>query len=65
MAVRLKYAGVTGDIRVEEDLEQALETALSRTPPGATLHVLPTYTAMLEVRALLARRGYTTPFWED
>jgi UDP-N-acetylmuramyl tripeptide synthase len=65
MAVRLKYAGVSGDIRVEEDLEQALETALSRTPPGATLHVLPTYTAMLEVRALLARRGYTTPFWED
>ncbi len=65
MAVRLKYAGINGEMVVEEDLEQALDIALSRTPPGATLHILPTYTAMLEVRALLARRGYVTPFWED
>ncbi|MGB9722962.1 MAG: MurT ligase domain-containing protein [Chloroflexia bacterium] len=65
MAVRLKYAGIDGEVLVEEDLERALDAALSRTPPGATLHILPTYTAMLEVRALLARRGYAAPFWED
>lgn len=64
MAVRLKYAGIA-EVLVEEDLKLALEAALARTPPGATLYILPTYTAMLEVRALLAQQGYVAPFWED
>lgn len=66
MAMRLKYAGVEKDrITVEADLAQAFDRALAQTPPGQTLHLLPTYTAMLEVRSLMARRGYTAPFWED
>jgi UDP-N-acetylmuramyl tripeptide synthase len=66
MAVRLKYAGVAAEqIAVATDLDQALDTALAGTPAGETLYLLPTYTAMLEVRALLARRGYVAPFWED
>jgi lipid II isoglutaminyl synthase (glutamine-hydrolysing) len=66
MAVRLKYAGVDPErIDVEPDLARALDAALARLPEGATLYVLPTYTAMLALRAELARRGWVRPFWED
>ncbi|MGC8874571.1 MAG: MurT ligase domain-containing protein [Chloroflexia bacterium] len=66
MGVRLKYAGIEERlIVIEPDLEQALDRALERTSEGGTLYLLPTYTAMLEVRALMARRGYVAPFWED
>lgn len=66
MAVRLKYAGVAPDrLAVEPALARALDIALQRLPPGATLYTLPTYTAMLELRAELARRGWVRPFWED
>jgi lipid II isoglutaminyl synthase (glutamine-hydrolysing) len=66
MAVRLKYAGVAPEaIVAEPDLARALDLALGRLPAGATLYALPTYTAMLELRAELARRGWVRPFWED
>ena len=66
MAVRLKYAGVApARIIVQPKLAPALDAALEKTPPGSTLYLLPTYTAMLEVRDLMARRGYVAPFWED
>jgi UDP-N-acetylmuramyl tripeptide synthase len=65
MAVRLKYAGVDpARISVAPSLAGALDEALAALPPGATLTVLPTYTAMLELRAELARRGWARPFWE-
>lgn len=66
MAVRLKYAGVDpARIRSEPDLPRALDAALGQLPADATLYALPTYTAMLEMRAELARRGWVKPFWED
>jgi len=66
MAVRLKYAGIAPDsITTEPDLAHALDLALEQLPAGATLYALPTYTAMLELRAELARRGWVRPFWED
>ncbi|HEU5102179.1 MAG TPA: MurT ligase domain-containing protein [Roseiflexaceae bacterium] len=66
MAVRLKYAGVDPEtIVAEPDLARALDLALERLPAAATLYALPTYTAMLELRAELARRGWVRPFWED
>jgi UDP-N-acetylmuramyl tripeptide synthase len=66
MAVRLKYAGVDPTrIVAEPDLARALDMALERLPAGATLYTLPTYTAMLELRAELVRRGWAKPFWED
>ena len=66
MAVRLKYAGVEpGRIAVEPDPARALDSALERLPAGATLYALPTYTAMLDLRAELARRRWVRPFWED
>jgi UDP-N-acetylmuramyl tripeptide synthase len=66
MAVRLKYAGVEAErVDVEPELARALDLALERLPAGATLYTLPTYTAMLELRAELTRRGWVRPFWED
>jgi UDP-N-acetylmuramyl tripeptide synthase len=65
MAVRLKYAGVEPErMTIEDDPPHALDAALKRLPPGATLYVLPTYTAMLDLRAELVRRGWARPFWE-
>lgn len=66
MAVRLKYAGVPeATIRVENHLDHAVDTALAALPPDATLYVLPTYTAMLELRDELARRGWVRQFWNE
>jgi UDP-N-acetylmuramyl tripeptide synthase len=64
MAVRLKYAELPVG-PVIPDREEAIKVALAATPPGETLYVLPTYTAMLEIRQTLSEMGYTHPFWED
>jgi UDP-N-acetylmuramyl tripeptide synthase len=64
MAVRLKYAELPVGT-VIPDREQAIRAALEATPPGETLYVLPTYTAMLDIRKTLSELGYTHPFWED
>lgn len=66
MALRLKYAGWPEDkTTVEKDLVRALRRARESTPPGEVLFCLPTYTAMLELRRILARAGAVAPFWED
>jgi lipid II isoglutaminyl synthase (glutamine-hydrolysing) len=66
MAVRLKYAGVApARVAVEPDLARALDAALMHLPQAETLYVLPTYTAMLELRTELARRGWVRQFWQD
>ncbi len=65
LALRLKYAGFGDDVPVEHDARAALRRALAATPAGCILYVVPTYTAMLEVRELLARAARTKRFWED
>ncbi|MHB1006874.1 MAG: MurT ligase domain-containing protein [Chloroflexota bacterium] len=66
MAVRLKYAQLPPDqVFLEKDPRAALEMSLSMTPAGSTLYVLPTYTAMLEVREIMRKLGYVGRFWED
>jgi len=66
MAVRLKYAGVDPAIlTIEGDLGRALRSGLSDTPDGGTLYVLPTYTAMLEMRKIIHDMGHAKMFWED
>jgi lipid II isoglutaminyl synthase (glutamine-hydrolysing) len=63
LAVRMKYAGADREaLQVEHDLETALEGALA--DGGRPLYVLPTYTALLDLRELLARRGWTSRYWE-
>ncbi len=64
MALRLKYAGFPSGLPVVKGTNEALSLALQGTPPGEKLFVLPTYTAMLEVRGLLAKRGGAAPYWE-
>ncbi len=64
LALRLKYAGVAPQT-IEPNIARALDVALAQTPPGETLTVVPTYTAMLELRSELERRGYTPPYWEQ
>ena len=56
LALRLKYAGVAGSqITVEESLSEALSIAIGRS--SDRLVILPTYTALLEVRELLVARS--------
>jgi UDP-N-acetylmuramyl tripeptide synthase len=58
LALRFKYAGVPVErIAVQPVLERALDEAAAHGE--GRLVALPTYTAMLELRALLARRGMT------
>jgi UDP-N-acetylmuramyl tripeptide synthase len=62
LAVRLKYAGVDdARIVVRPDLEQALDDA--RAHGDGPLYALPTYTAMLALRGLLADRGVARSSW--
>jgi lipid II isoglutaminyl synthase (glutamine-hydrolysing) len=62
MAVRLKYAGwPVGAIEVEEPIAPSLDRAVRSAPNG--LVALPTYTALLELRNLLADRGLAREFW--
>ena len=56
MALRLKYAGIDARIDVERELGPALDDAVAGAA-GRRLFALPTYTALLELRDLLARRG--------
>jgi len=66
MAVRLKYAGIDPErIVVEPNLASAVDLALQALPTGETLYMLPTYTAMLELRAEFAQRGWVRQFWQD
>lgn len=60
MALRLHYSQAEGkdncQLIVKEDLQDAIATALKHTPADETLHIVPTYSAMLEVRGLLLGR---------
>ncbi len=64
LALRLKYAGLGGpQIELAPALEHGLERALA-AGDGRPIYALPTYTALLELRELLAARGHARPFWE-
>jgi UDP-N-acetylmuramyl tripeptide synthase len=66
LALRFKYAGLPEDaIEVVPSLEVALDRGLELTSPGGELTVLPTYTAMLALRELVAKRGFVKPYWEE
>jgi lipid II isoglutaminyl synthase (glutamine-hydrolysing) len=63
MALRLKYAGWPQDaIEVMEPIEASVDAAVSAAPDR--LFALPTYTALLELRTLLADRGLAADYWQ-
>ena len=65
LALRFKYGGFDpGAIDVVPSLERALDRGLELVPPGGELVVLPTYTAMLALRKIVADRGFARPYWE-
>jgi UDP-N-acetylmuramyl tripeptide synthase len=62
MALRLKYAGWSEEtIEVVPGIERSLDEAVQGTQ--GRLFALPTYTALLELRKLLADRGLAKEFW--
>jgi len=63
LAVRLKYAGVTAE-PPQTDPGKALDLLIKSTSEGDTAYLLCTYTAMLDLRAELVRRGWASPYWE-
>ena len=65
LALRLKYAGLDPRrLHVVEDFREGLDAALADDPsPPTPLYALPTYTALLELRELLAQRGQAREYW--
>ena len=63
MALRITYSSeeiaqdqTNFNLIVKENLPEAIATALEHTSPAETLHIIPTYSAMLEVREILVGR---------
>jgi lipid II isoglutaminyl synthase (glutamine-hydrolysing) len=64
LALRFKYAGVDeARLHVRSELGPALDEALAAAS-SPRVFALPTYTALLELRAELGRRGHVESFWE-
>jgi lipid II isoglutaminyl synthase (glutamine-hydrolysing) len=62
LAVRLKYAGVSPEaITVEPEIARSVDQALDSA--DGRLFALPTYTALLELRTLLSKRGLARDYW--
>jgi UDP-N-acetylmuramyl tripeptide synthase len=66
MALRFVYGGCDRDrVAVVPTVAEALDHVIAATRPGDSIVALPTYTAMLDLRAELVRRGAARAFWED
>jgi lipid II isoglutaminyl synthase (glutamine-hydrolysing) len=66
LALRFAYGGLDRErIEVVPALEAALDRGLELTPVGGELTVLPTYTAMLALRRVVAARGHVANYWES
>ena len=62
MRVRIKYAGIADEhIRVERDYERLVDWIERQEKP---VYLMPTYTAMLELRQTVIHRCGGTDFWE-
>ncbi|HEX8103009.1 MAG TPA: Mur ligase family protein [Solirubrobacteraceae bacterium] len=62
LALRMKYAGVDpARLRVIEPLAEGLDAALAAGE--GPLYAVPTYTALLELRDVLAARGAAREYW--
>jgi UDP-N-acetylmuramyl tripeptide synthase len=65
LGLRLTYGGLPAErLEVIPSLEHALDRGLELVEAGTELVILPTYTAMLALRAVLADRGFVRPYWE-
>ena len=65
LGLRMTYGGLPPErLEVIPSLESALDRGLGLVEAGTELVVLPTYTAMLSLRSILAGRGAVRPYWE-
>jgi UDP-N-acetylmuramyl tripeptide synthase len=67
MANRLKYADVPLE-RIQplaDDVGAAFDAFIAAIPEGSSAYILPSYTAMLRLRKVLADRGIVQEFWEQ
>ncbi|MFZ0089979.1 MAG: MurT ligase domain-containing protein [Solirubrobacteraceae bacterium] len=70
LALRLKYAELARaepapQVIIEPDINEAFKLGLGRLSDGEMLCVLPTYTAMWELRETLAKSGHLPEFWRS
>ena len=69
MAIRLKYALKTADIHLEASLKKAVNTLINPSQSQGknvkNLYILATYTAMLEIRKILAQKNLVHSTWKD
>ena len=65
LGLRFVYGGLPEvALDVVDSLEGALARGLELAPAGGRLVILPTYTAMLALRAIATERGLVRPYWE-
>ncbi|MGH3132609.1 MAG: MurT ligase domain-containing protein [Gaiellaceae bacterium] len=65
LGLRLVYGGLADErLEVVPSLEHALDRGLELVEAGTELVILPTYTAMLALRATLTERGLVRPYWD-
>ncbi len=65
MSVRLKYAGIyTRKISYIKDYHELITTALSSMKENENFYILPTYTAMLDLRKILQKKFGLKAFWK-
>jgi lipid II isoglutaminyl synthase (glutamine-hydrolysing) len=66
LALRFKYGGLDESaLEVVPSLAGALDRGLELIEPGDELVLLPTYTAMLALRKIVAARGFVEPYWKE
>jgi len=66
MALRLKYADLDlSKIKITHNLIDALNEATENLNSKEILYIMPTYTAMLEIRNYLTAQGSVNGFWEE
>lgn len=62
MAMRFKYAGIPVEkIKVIKDYEKLIESAVDQSAP---VYIMPTYTAMLDIREIFSKNYGFKEFWE-
>ncbi|NMA66761.1 MAG: Mur ligase family protein [Clostridiaceae bacterium] len=65
MAVRLKYAGVDETlINIKHDEKQLVNHLINEAKENEAIYILPTYSAMLDIRQVLKNRFNLKDFWK-
>lgn len=65
MAVRLKYAGIAPEkIDIRKSYAELIDEGLSKTSAGHSFYILPTYTALLDIRGILKEKFGLKEFWK-